>query len=67
MAKIQCKRNEYMRDIYKRYLIKINKIIDDVYFMCYGNKINEDLKLEKINNKDNEIEILINDIKEENI
>ena len=56
-----------MRDIYKRYLIKINKIIDDVYFMCYGNKINEDLKLEKINNKDNEIEILINDIKEENI
>ena len=67
MAKIQCKRNEYMRDIYKRYLIKINQIIDDVYFMCYGNKINEDLKLEKINNKDNEIEILVNDIKDENI
>ena len=59
---VQCKRNEYMKDIFKRYLIKINKDINDVYFICNGNKINGELKLEEINNKDNEIKILVNDI-----
>ena len=67
ITKIQSKKNEYMKDIFKRYLIKINKDINDVYFMCNGNKINKELKLEEINNKDNEIEILVNDIKDENI
>ena len=66
-VKIQCKRNEYMKDIFKRYLIKIGKDIKDVYFMCNGNKINEELKLEEINNKDNEIKISIYDIKDQNI
>ena len=64
---IQCKRNEYMRDIFKRYLIKINKDINDVFFMCNGSKINKELKLEEINNQDNEIKILVNDLNCENI
>ena len=67
ITKIQCERNEYMKDIFKRYAIKINKDIKDIYFMCNGNKISEELKLEEINNKDNEIEILVNDINDENI
>ena len=67
LIKIQCQRNEYMKDIFKRYLIKINKDKDDIYFMCNGNKINEELKLEEINNKDNEIKILVNNINEKKI
>ena len=50
--KIQGKRNEYMKDIVKRYIIKIGKNINDVFFMCNRNKISTELKLEEINNKD---------------
>ena len=64
---IQCKRNEYMKDIFKRYLIKIKKDISDVYFMCNGNKINGELKLKEFNNKDNEIKILVYNINDTNI
>ena len=56
--KIQCQRNDYMKDIFKRYLVKISKDINDVYFMCNGNRINEELKVEEINNKDSEIKII---------
>ena len=65
--RIQCKRNEYMKDIFKGYLIKINKEINEVYFVCNGSKINAELKLEDINNKDNEIKILVNNIDDKNI
>ena len=34
--------------------------------MCNGSKVNEELKLEEINNKDNEIKILLNDINDMN-
>ena len=64
--RIQGKRNEYMKDIIKKYSIKIGKDIKDIYFMCNGSKINEELKLEEINNKDNEIKILVNDINDKN-
>ena len=53
--KIQSKSSEYMKDIFKGYLNKINKDINEVYFICNGNKIKEELKLEGINNKDKEI------------
>ena len=68
ITKIQCKTNEYMKDIFKRYLIKINKGLNDVYFIYNGNKIQNELKLEEIKNKDkdNEINILVNHINEEN-
>ena len=65
--KVQSKRSEYMKDIFKGYLNKINKDIKEVYFMCNGNKIKEELKLEEINNKDNEIKILVNNINDKNI
>ena len=64
--KIQCKRNEYMKDIFNRYLIKIGKELNDVYFICNGNKIKEELKLAEINNSDNEIKILVYDIIDNN-
>ena len=67
IMKIQCKRNEYMKDIFKRYLINLGKDINDVYFMYNGNKINEELKLEEFNIKDNEIKILAYDINDKNI
>ena len=44
--KVQCKRNEFMKDIFKRYLAKIKKDINTLYFICNGNKINEEVKLE---------------------
>jgi len=66
LIKIQCKRNEYIIDIFKKYLFKINKDINDIYFIYNGNKINAELKLEEINNKDNEIKILVSDINDKN-
>ena len=65
--KILCKRNEYMKDIFKRYLIQINKDINEVYFMHNGKRIKEELRLEEINNKDNEIKILVYTINDNNI
>ena len=65
--KVQSKRSEYMKDIFKRYLIKINKDVSEVYFLCNGSKINAELKLEEINNRDNEIKILVNNINDKNI
>ena len=65
--KIQSKRSEYMKDIFKGYLNKINKDINEVYFLCNGDKINEELKVEDINNKDKEIKILVNNINDKNI
>ena len=56
-----------MKDIFKRYLIKINKDISEVYFVYNGDKIKEELKLEGINNKDNEIKILVYNINDTNI
>ena len=59
IIKIQCKRDEHMKDIFKRYAIKISKDSNDIYFMSNGNKINEESRLEDINSKDNEIKILV--------
>ena len=63
--KIQCKRNEYMKEIFKRYAHQIRKDANDLYFMSNGSKINEESKLEEINNSDNEIKILVNDLNDE--
>jgi len=65
--RIQGKRNEYVKDIVKRYIVKIGKDLNDIYFMSNGNKINQELKLEEINNKDKEIKVLVNDINDKNI
>ena len=57
--KVLGKSNELMKDIIKRYAIKISKDINDIFFMCNGNKINTELKLEEVNKKNNEIIILV--------
>ena len=65
--KIQSKRNEKMNDILKRYTNKINKDINNIYFINNGNLINKDnIKLEEINNKDKIINILVYDINNNN-
>ena len=40
---IQCKQADKMRDIIDKLLIKINKNIEDLYFLYNGNKINYEL------------------------
>ena len=57
--KIQANKDEIMKEIFKRYISELNKDIYNIYFLYNGKEINEDLKLEQINNKDNDIEILV--------
>ena len=40
---IQCNINEKMNDIYNKYIIKIGKNINDIYFVYDGNKIQENI------------------------
>ena len=63
---IQCNKNEKMKDIFNRFEIKIENNL--VYYLYKGNKINEELKLEEIIDKDeiNNINILVNSIDEIN-
>ena len=56
-----------MNDIFKKYRNKINKEIKGIFFLYNGNIINEDLKLEQINNKDCEMSILVFDYNQDNI
>ena len=55
-----------MKDIFNRCLNKINKNIDEIFFMCNGSKIDGERKLEEINNNDNEMTILVYDINNKN-
>ena len=64
--KMQCKRNEDMNEIFKRYTNKINEDINNLCFIYNGNKLNNNSKLEEINNKDNEIKILVYDMCNDN-
>ena len=56
--KIQSKKDEYMKDIFKKFGTKIQSDIKDFFFLNSGKIINSDLKLQEINNKGNEITIL---------
>lgn len=42
---IQCKKDELMKDICQKFLTKVDKKIDDFYFLYDGNKINLNLHL----------------------
>ena len=49
--KLKCnaKKKENLNDIFQRYANKINKDINDIYFINNGNKINNNnIKLEEI-------------------
>ena len=41
-TEIQCNINDKIKDIIKRYEIKIGKDISKLYFIYNGNKINDD-------------------------
>ena len=45
---IHCNRNENMNDIFKRICIKLQKNINNLYFLYNGQVINKSSKLENI-------------------
>ena len=62
---IKCQRNELMRNIIIRYGIEARLSIEELCFFYNGYKINLDLNLDQVNDKD--IEILINVEQSENV
>ena len=62
LLKIPCKKSEPMKNIFKRYLLKIKKGIKNVYFVYKGYKLNGEAKLEAILDSDKEIQIHVVDI-----
>ena len=64
--KMQCKKDDYMKDIFKKYSLKIGKDIKDIYFLFNGGQINEELKLKEINGIDNNNAILVDEIRDKN-
>ena len=61
---IKSKRNKSMKDIIEQYLIITQKNHKNFYFLYNGGIIKEELKLEEINNKGNDITILVFEIEE---
>ena len=64
---IQCNKNDKMKSIFQKYVNKIEKDINSIYFLYGGNNINDgELTLEQTANnldkKNNEIKIIVNDI-----
>ena len=47
-----------MKGIIKQYIKEIQKVIKNIFFIYNGNMLNEELKIEEINNGNNEIKIL---------
>ena len=66
---IQCNLNDKMKDIIKRFEMKLGKDINSLYFIYGGKKLEEELTLEKNINKDDiklkKINIIVNDIDKE--
>ena len=56
---ILAKTEEYMKDIFKRFLSKLNKNIENPYYLYDGTAINEELKLGEISKNNTEIGILV--------
>jgi len=49
--KMQCKKSEYINNILMRYTNKVNKDINNIFFIYNGTIItNKNIKLEEINN-----------------
>jgi len=63
----QCKSNEYMKDIFKRFAIKMQKNLSEIYFLYGGDVVNEDQELSTYlkKEKDKEIVILVNEYDDE--
>ena len=50
---------EYMKDIFKRFLSELNRDIKTAYYLYDGTVINENLKLGEISKNNTEIRILV--------
>ena len=56
---IPCNKDEKLKEICKRFELKTNNEINNIYFLYNGNKINEELKFNELANKeDNERNIM---------
>jgi len=66
---IQCNLNDKMKDIFKRFEIKLGKNINSLYFLYGGKQLKEELLLEENINEDDiklkKINIIVNDIDKE--
>ena len=56
---IKCERNELIKDIINRFGIKLGLSVDEFYYLYGVNKINLELTLRQINDKDKEILVLV--------
>ena len=56
---IECSRDEYIKDIIKKYFTKLQKEIKDAFYLYNGTTVDQELKLEQINKKDSMINILV--------
>ncbi len=60
---IGCNKDEYMINIYKRYVKKIKADLNNLYFLCNGSLINPELKLQNIlKENENIINMIVNDL-----
>ena len=67
-VKLEFNKNEYMKDIIKKYALKIDKDTKDCFFLYNGDIINEELQLKDIYNSinDDEMKILVDEFRESN-
>ena len=60
---IECRRNEYMNKIYKRYEMKTKVDLEKVFFLCNGSLIEPEKKLNTIIRHDEKlITMIVNDL-----
>ena len=61
---IKCSKNEKMKDIFQKFVSKVNIDINSVNFLYEGNQIKEDLTFEKIlniyNRNQNKMVVIVN-------
>ena len=51
-VEIQCDDKDKMKDVFKRFYFKVDKVNEKFYFMYNGNKVDEDLTVEQISSND---------------
>ena len=61
--RIKGNKKQQLKQIFKKYLSEINKKGQNIDFFHDGNIINNDLKLEDINNNEEEITIIVKEKK----
>ena len=64
---VQCSKNVKLEEIFKKFEIKVNIDENSVYYLYNGNKLDKEIKLEKLignNDISNEIKIIVNSIED---